>query len=486
MAEVAATPAAAPAAEKQRPQKPDVNLFNEQLAKAEKEYQDSFARYNAVKQKVESVTGGKNKETQTPLQKRRQELIAQANEIRNKQGAGKNARGTKLDQIKRLDEQLRSRIAEQKNARGKVNFKSVEDVDREIARLEGEVNSGLMKLVDEKKALTEISNLRKQRKNFAQFDTSQKGIDELKAKIKEIKDSMDDPEARALSEQYTKIQAELDSIKAEQDEAFKNLNTLRDERSKLQAEQQEKFQAVRKIKDEYYGAKKAFAEYEREARNKARERQRAERDRIEKERKKERAQKMLQEASDPAYLEEIRRANSLLHFFDPSSTSTEKAPLLADSGLSAQASRKVDGSGLKGTPLVRKEDRDDDYLPAVKKGKKGKKGGAAAPAAEKGFNCPPSVIDDCGFLGIDPPMAPSDIPAAIEKVKAKLEHWKADQQAQTQRNIDKAKKEIEKIEAEEAAEASGTATPNGDKKADEKVAAVTSDLQEASLEEKSA
>ena len=43
------------------------------------------------------------------------------------------------------------------------------------------------------------------------------------------------------------------------------------------------------------------------------------------------------------------------------------------------------------------------------------------------------------------------------------------------------------MEAEEAAEASGTATPNGvngDKKTDEKVEAVTSDLKEASLEEK--
>ncbi|OTB03349.1 hypothetical protein M426DRAFT_321920 [Hypoxylon sp. CI-4A] len=490
MAEVAATPAAVPTGEKKKPEKPNVDLFNEQLAKAEKEYQDSFAKYNAVKQKVESVVGGKNKETQTPTQKRRQELIAQANEIRNKQGAGKNARNTKLDQIKRLDEQLRSRITEQKNARGKVNFKSVEDVDREIDHLDKQVNSGMMKLVDEKKALAEISSLRKQRKNFAQFDNSQKGIDELKAKIKEIKDSMEDPEARALSDQYTKIQTELDSIKAEQDEAFKNLNTLRDERSRLQAEQQEKFQAVRKIKDEYYGAKKAFAEYEREARQKARERQRAERERYEKEKKKERAQKMLQEASDPAYLEEIRRANSLLHFFDPTTVSTEKAPLLADSGLGAQASRKVDDSGLKGTRLLRKEDREDEYLPAVKKGKKSKKGGAAASApTEKGFNCPPSVIDDCSFLGIDPPMSATDIPAAAEKVKAKLEHWKSDQQAQTQRNIEKAKKEIEKIEAEEAAEASGTATPNGvngDKKSDDKVAAVTSDLKEASLEEKSA
>ncbi|KAI1083559.1 hypothetical protein F5B20DRAFT_527519 [Whalleya microplaca] len=494
MADVAKTPTPPPAAaagdkkkpeKPEKPERPDANLFNERLAQAEKEYQDAMTRYNAIKAKVDLALPNKNKDPQTPTQKRRQELIAQATEIRTKQGAGKNARSSKLDQIKRLDEQLRSRITEQKNARGKLAFKSVEELDQEIDRLEKQVNGGMMKLVDERKALSEVSNLRKQRKNFAQFDTSQKGIDELKAKIKEIKDSMDDPEARAMSERYTKIQAELDSIKAEQDEAFKNLNSLRDERSKLQAEQQEKFQAVRKLKDEYYGAKKAFAEYEREARNRIRERQKAERERFDKEKKKERAQKMLQEASDPAYLEEIRRANSLLHFFDPSSTSTDKAPLMAESGLGAQASRKVDDAGLKGVRLARKEDRDDEYAPAVKKGKKGKKGGAT----EKGYNCPPSVIDDCAFMGIDPPMSAADVPAAAEKVKAKLEHWKADQQAQTQRNVEKAKKEIEKLEAEEAAETSGTSTPNGngangEKKTDDKVAAVTSDLKEASLKEK--
>ncbi|KAI0399380.1 hypothetical protein F4802DRAFT_40304 [Xylaria palmicola] len=407
MAETATTPAAAPAAaEKKRPEKPNVDLFNENLAKAEKEYQDSMAKYNAIKAKVELVTPNKNKDAPTPTQKRRQELIAEAHEIRNKQGVGKNARTSKLDQIKRLDEQLRSRIAEQKSARGKVAFKNTEEIDRKIESLD------------------------KERKNFAQFDTSQKAIDDLKTKITQIKETMDDPEARALSDRYSKVQAELDSIKAEQDEAFKNLNTLRDERSKLQAEQQEKFQAVRKLKDEYYTAKKAYAEHEREARQKTRERQKAERERYDKEKKKERAQKMLQEASDPAYLEEIRRANSLLHFFDPSSTSTEKAPLLADSGLTAQASRKVDDAGLKGTKLVRKQDRDDDYLPAIKKGKKGKK---SAPAEKTGYSCPPSVIDDCSFLGVDPPMSATDVPAAIEKVKAKLDHWKSDQQAETQR-----------------------------------------------------
>jgi uncharacterized coiled-coil DUF342 family protein len=387
---------------------------------------------NAIKAKIELVQPNKNKDTQNPTQKRRQELIAQANEIRSKQAGGKNARTSKLDQIKRLDEQLRSRIAEQKTARGKVAFKSAEDVDREINRLESQVNGGMMKLVDEKKALAEISNLRKQRKNFSQFDDAQKQIDDLRAKIKEIKDSMDDPEAKALSEQYNKIQAELDVIKAEQDEAYKNLSSLRDERTKLQAEQSEKFQAIRKLKDEYHTQRKAFAEYEKNRRQADRERQQAERDRIFKERKMERAQKMLAEASDPAYLEEIRRANSLLHFFDPSHVAEKSSPLLADKGLGAQAIRKVEDAAIKGMKVISKKDREDEYFAPAKKGKKGKKA-PAADANAKFFNVPPSVIEDCSFVGIDPPMSAAEVPAVTEKVKAKLEQWKADQPEQTKK-----------------------------------------------------
>jgi uncharacterized coiled-coil DUF342 family protein len=372
----------------------------------------------------------KDKEKQTPAQKRRAELIAEVNEIRAKQGAGKSSRTSKLDQIKRLDEQMRSRIAEQKTARGKVPFKSVDELDRQIEKLDAQVNAGTMKIVDEKKALAEISSLKKQRKNFSQFDDSQKQIDDLKAKIKEIKDSMDDPEAKAMSERYNKAQAELDAIKAEADEAYKGLSALRDERTKLHAEQQETFQAIRKIKDDYWQQKKAAQAYEREARDRARERRQAEHDRYRAERKKAHAQEVLAEASDPAYLEEIRRATGLLRFLDPSLDQAEKAPLLADRGLGAQADRKVDGSDIKGTKILSKKDRDDELFPATKKGKKGKK--SAGPAADK-FSCPPSVVEDCASMGIDPPMSAADIPATIEKVKAKLDHWKSDQEAQTQR-----------------------------------------------------
>ncbi|KAF4126638.1 Chromosome segregation ATPase [Geosmithia morbida] len=467
--------AQAPVAEKPqqavRPTKPDEEAFKIELAQAEKAHKAAADRLAAIKAKIDIAAPKKDQET--PTQKRRKELIAQANEIRTKQAGGKNARSSKLEQIKKLDEQVRSRLAEQKNAKSKVPFKSLEDVDRQIATLEKQVNSGTMRLVDEKKALSDISNLRKVRKNFGQLDDSQRQIDDLRAKIKDIKDTMDDPEQKAMSEQYNKIQAEIDAIKAEQDEAFKGINALRDERSKLQAEQQEKWVAIRKIKDDYYSQKKAYQAYDREARERQREKRKAEHDKYVQERKKADAERVLAEASDPAYLEEIRRANSLLLFLDPEHK-VEKGPLVAASGLTAQAQRTVDESGLKGTKLVRKDDREEEYLPAVKKGKKGKKGGAGAGAGAssgaKAFNCPPSVVEDCAFMGIDPPMSQEDLPAVTEKVRAKLDYWKGDQEAQTQRNIEKAKKKIEELEKEES-------NGNG-------VDKVTSDLKETSIEDK--
>ena len=59
---------------------------------------------------------------------------------------------------------------------------------------------------------------------------------------------------------------------------------------------------------------------------------------------------MLAEASDKAYLDEIRRAESLIYFLDPS-YKKENAPLQAPSRLQAQSSRTVDARVSKGPRL---------------------------------------------------------------------------------------------------------------------------------------
>lgn len=326
---------------------------------------------------------------------------------------------------------MREKKKEIKTIIDTVGFSSEAEVDAKIKDLDAQVGAGRMTLLEEKKTVEQIGKLRRSRKQLAAIGEKQKAVDELQAKIQEIKGTSKNPEANALSDKYKELQTELDGIKAQQDAAYKELNSLRDERSKLQAQQREKWDAMKKYKDEYHTNRKAFNNWEREQKQKAWERQKSERDRIEKERKLERAQKMLAEASDPAYLDEIRRGNSLLHFFDPSFVA-EKTSLITSSGLAAQADRKVDDSGIKGVKIVSKKANDDEYMPAAKKGKKGKKNTASA-SKTSSYNCPPSVIEDCAFMGIDPPVNAEEVPAVIEKIKAKLDHWKADQANQTQK-----------------------------------------------------
>jgi hypothetical protein len=314
-----------------------------------------------------------------------------------------------------------------------VPFKNVEEIDREIQRLKKQVDAGTMKLVDEKKALADISSLHKQRKGFAGFEEAQKGIDEMRAQLKELRKGLDDPEAKALSERYTAIAKELDDIRAEQDEAHKNINSLRDERTKVQAEQQEKYSAIRALKDEFYAQKKAFSDYEHQAFLARKERQKSERENYERERRRKLADKKLEEASEPAYMDEILTAEGLIRYFDPSSAGAIKSS--EPSKFAARASRTVDPI-LKGTMVIKKEDREDEYFVGTggKKSKKGRKGGAALegtkPEGSK-FSLSIGVLEELAKVHVEPPMSQAGVPHVVEELKEKVEQWKKDQDKKT-------------------------------------------------------
>ena len=318
-----------------------------------------------------------------------------------------------------------------------MSFKSVEEIDQQIQRLEKQVDTGTMKLVDEKKALAEISSLRKQRKGFAGFDEAQKGIDAVKAQIGELRKTLDNPEAKALSQKYDEINQEMASIKAEQDKAYSSLSSLRDERSKLHEDQQTKYSTMREIKDQYHKARMAYRDYEQEQHRIRQERQKAERDAYQKERRKKIAEKKLEEASEPAYMDEILTAEGLIRYFDPSSPEAVKS-LRGPSGFAAEAQRSVDDSGIKGTRLSKKDVDEDMYFMGTggKKGKKGKKGTAAGSPApstptEGKFNITMGVIEELAKVNVEPPMNQAGVPAVVEKLKEKRDTWKNEQDRRT-------------------------------------------------------
>lgn len=372
----------------------------------------------------------------SPTVKKQQELRAELSAIRQKQSGFKSSRSSTQEKINALDANLKARIAEQNNSRGRLSFKSVEEIDNQIARLEKEVDSGTLRLVDERKALTEVSNLRKQRKSFAGLDEAQKGINDIKTQISELRKTLDNPEAKALSDKYGEIQKELDAIKAEQDGVFKNLNALRDERTKLRNEQQEKYTAIRAIKDTYFKARRAYKEYEDEAWRVRRERQKAEQEAFAREKRKKIADKKLEEASQLAYADEILTAQGLIRHFDPAyDFSSLGLDEKKDQGSNFRAGvgRTVEAAEIKGMKVVRKDDEEDYFVGSGgKKGKKGGKKGGAANVESTKFNMNVGIIEDFAKVKIDPPMNQSDVPASVEKLAAKITEWKKNQASKTE------------------------------------------------------
>ncbi|KAI5294656.1 Para-hydroxybenzoate--polyprenyltransferase, mitochondrial precursor (PHB:polyprenyltransferase) [Ascosphaera acerosa] len=454
---------------KAKPEQPNEEEYKANLAQAEKELADVQARFNAIRAKVDAATP---QNQDSPAAKRQKELRAELASIRSQQGALKSSRNAVQEKLSAVEGTLKTRIAEQKTARARIAFKSVDELDREIVRLEKAVEAGTMKLVDERKTLAEISTLRKQRKTFAGFDDAQKQIDDLRAQAAALKKQLDNPEARALSDKYAAIQKELDGLKAESDAAYKSLHALREQRSKTHAELDAAFKRVRAVRNDYYHARQAWKAYRAEAQRLQRERYQAERQARERAHRKAVADKKLEEAAQPAFTDELLTAEGLIRFFDPSydmaSLGLTEGKTLgkADSTLRAQVGRTVDAAPLQGMKVLKREE-DDYFVGAASsgKGKKGKKGRKAAaetaPAAEStttpaattaagAFNLSVGVIEELGRVKVDPPMSQEDVPAVVAKLAEKVKDWKARQAAQTEANIAKAKAEIEKLEKEAA------------------------------------
>ncbi|OJD18943.1 hypothetical protein AJ78_01055 [Emergomyces pasteurianus Ep9510] len=465
----AETKAPAPGEHKKRPENPNEEAYKANLAQAENELAALQKKMEEVKAKINLA---KPNNQDSPTAKRAQELRAELASIRQQQQGFKASRNNVQEKLNALDASIKARVAEQKASRSRISFKNVDEIDREIQRLEKEVDSGTMKLVDERKSLAEISNLRKQRKGFSGFEETQKVIDDLKSQLTELKKSLDNPEAKALSDRYSAIQQELDGMKAEQDSAYKNLNALRDERTRIHGEQQKAYSAVREIKDNYYKARRAYKEYEDEVHRSRRERQKAERELYEREKKKKIADKKLEEASRPAYTDEIMTAQGLIRHFDPSydfsALGLEKDKKGQDSGYRAEVGRTVDASDLKGVKVIKKDDREENYFmggTGGKKGKKGKKNSAFNTPAPAQFNLSFGVIEDLARVKADPPISQADVPALVEKLAEKITNWKAQQAAKTAENIKKAQEEIDRLDQEDTSAKENRATDTARKPA---------------------
>lgn len=333
-----------------------------------------------------------------------------------------------------------------------------------VRNLEKQVESGNMKLAEEKRALQEISSSRRNRRAVEGFQAEQESIDALRHSIDELKKQLDDPESKAVSERYDAIKAQLDELKREGDEAYADRSKLFEERDNLQSQIKNLFNEKRDSTQRFRDANDHYWNKVNEDRARRAERARLQRAAEEAQKKQDLCERIREEAQAPAYQAQIEDCQTLIDYFSGKSNGHVA---FKSSSLSAKAEvagvpkldiRKVEEVPAGLVALNKKgKNTEDAYFVGGKgkgKGKKGQSkenglseesGAASSSSANTPLNVPLPTLSALLALSIPPPASSVDVPRVIEDLKTKKTWFEANQARVTAENISKAEADIRRL-----------------------------------------
>ncbi|KAN0059788.1 multicopy suppressor of BFA (Brefeldin A) [Thecaphora frezii] len=481
--------------------KPDANDNTAKLDAISKHIDKVQKELNQVR----SLLAGAGPSKDSPAGIRRTQLRNELDELRNKQAGNKGSRGKVLDELRVLQDGIAKKVKDLQAAKSKTPYKTVADVDDRIARLEQQIDAGSMKLVEEKKALAEISQLKKNRRNVEALATMQASIDEDRAKVDQLKATLDDPESKALNKRYDEIKAELDEIQKEQEKAAGSRGKLLDQRTALSAQLDELYQQRRDRQAAFRAANDHFYQRLNAEREKRLEKQRAERQAAEEAKRQEIEQQMREDAALPAFAKEIEDCDVLINYFSSKAgVGAAKAEVAKADAAAAASATPVGGKALnirqvnaddmvpKGAVLRKKEEESEAYfVGSGGKSKKNKKqnkrgtplhlngsdengasnangdGAASAGGANTGaLHVPLGMLSALLSLSIPPPTNAGDVTRVVDNLKLKREYFVSNQARVTRQNIEK----VEKLLAKTSVKDDGDATTTNDDDQAEKTA----------------
>lgn len=334
-----------------------------------------------------------------------------------------------------------------------------------------------MKLADEKRALQEISQSKRSRKTVEGFQLAQESIEADRSTVEELKKQLDDPVAKAASDRYDAIRAELDELKKEGDEAYAGRSKLFEERDNIQTQLNTLFNEKRETAQRFREANDRYWTKVNEDRARRAERARIQRAAEEAQKKQEIAERLREEAEQPAFQGQIEDCQTLIDFLSGKTTgnvSFKSAPAKTDvAGVPKLEIRQVEAAPEEGLVVRKKKGEDEPSYFVGGKGKgKGKKGSAKAAhtngdatthTSSTALNIPLPTLSALLSLSIPPPTSSADVPRVVEDLKTKKAWFEANQARVTAENIAKAEVDIKRITHAAKANAK-TETPVADVK----------------------
>lgn len=419
--------------------RPDDSVMKTEVSKLRKEIEKLDASINELTSKIDKIS------IDSTTNAKKQELQSELKELASQQGSIKNERQGLLDQIKTIDTQLKRKVSEIQQQTSKSNFKSAKEIDARIAALDKLVDSGSLALAEERKTVKEMSALRKLKKDFGSVEKQQESIDSDKAKIADLKKTLNSIQNKEVQAKYESIQKELDEIRSSNKSIYDKKGELIGKKNKLRKEKDSKYDAIKKLKADFNQEFDKFRTTLAEEKKKRDEEYKLRQVEEKKTKAKELAEKQLQEASKPAFEEEINTINNLLQYFDPEYVVATKKSLGNEATLTS--TNNIRTVEMPSDVVILKKEQQSYLAPtSTKKARKGKA------AKAKAFTVPPETIVSLSDLSIPLPTKQEDVPETIKTLKETLVALEAKQEEQTKANIEKAKAKIAELEKKAAEE----------------------------------
>ncbi|KAF9996915.1 hypothetical protein BGZ65_007509 [Modicella reniformis] len=404
---------------------------------------------DAARNAIAEMTDKSESDSRSTLRKR-------LTELRDQQAENKKSKQARTDQLTALNNSLKKKINDLKATQDKLPYKTQETIDTQIATLEEQVDSGSLKLVEEKRILSEISSLKRAKKTVEATQAQQTAIDAEKAAIAAIKETIDDSAAKAISAEYNQIQAELDEITKSKDEDWKKRNDLFDERTRLQKELDAEYQRKKTVNDEYFASLREYTKFQQEEQIRKQKEHQARKQQELEEKRLAIAKEERELAEIPAYTNEIVTCESVYKYLAQFSTDEKHTAEVAATATLTTSNlnvRQVDTTANvpSGVMLTKKADKEEEVF-FVGKSKKNKGPKEKKVEASSTFKIHHTVLQQLYELKVPVPSTAVDLGKTLDALVEKKEYFKVNQAKVTEENKRKAEERIAKLTLTDNAE----------------------------------
>ncbi|KAF9576170.1 hypothetical protein EC968_010293 [Mortierella alpina] len=422
----------------------------EEKIKVLKEIDDKVAKLrpqlDAVREAIASTADKTEIDPRVGLRKR-------LSELREQQAANKKGKQAKIDELNVLNAALKKKIVDLKALHDKLPFKTSEAVDAQISALTKQVESGKIKLVEEKRFLNEISTLTKSKKSVAAAQAQQVAIDEDKKAIASLREAINDQASSAQSDEYNAIQAQLDEITKAKDEVWKRRNALFDERTRLQKEIEAEYQRKKVVNDEYFAAIREHSKFLQEEQVRRREELQQKKLLDLEEKRLAIAKEERDLAEIPAFQTEIITCDSVYKYLLQFSHDQKRmtANVKASEGLPVQPSgahiRQADMTAHvpAGVMLAKKADKAEEVFFAYSAKSKKNKALKEKKKETASLTLPLAIVEQLVGLKIAVPTSTADVEKTLDALSQMSSTYKANQAKATDDNKRQAEERIAKL-----------------------------------------